>query len=285
MDASEKIESVELAENDFSMEDACANLGKMDTPLQLQHGYICICLNGQGEIRLNMNDQLLEKHKLLILFPQAIITLSNISDDFSFLYIRMSPEFMSEILFRFPPSFVGFIKERFYHQLPEEAFELFYKEYFKTLQARYNDRAHLCRREVIANILRNFFLDTYSKVKINESLMPSSRSRKNLLMEQFCELVIKNYSISREVSFYADKLFITPKYLSMILKELDVHNRSAKEWIDDHTITAIKLTLSTSNLSILEIANNMNFPSLSFFCKYFKSRTGMSPKNYRKRMK
>ena len=285
MELSEKIESPTLTEHEFSIEDLYSDLWEVNSPLRLQHGYVCICLSGRAEVRLNMNDQVLIKHKLLILFPNEILTFSNISEDFSFLYIRLSPEFMSEILFRFPPSFIGFIKERFYHQMEEKAFNLFYNEYFIALRLRYNDTEHLCRREIIANMLRNFFLDLYSKIKINESLTLSSRSRKNQLMEQFCELVIKNFGTSREVSFYADKLFITPKYLSMILKEMDMHNRSAKEWIDDYTITEIKLMLKTTNLSILEITNSMNFPSLSFFCKYFKSRAGITPKEYRRSMR
>lgn len=285
MELNKKIEGLALSEYEFSIVDCFSDLKKVPSPLRLQYGYICVCLQGKAEVRLNMNDQVLIKHKLLILFPNEIITFSNITDDFSFLYIRMSPEFMGEILFRFPPSFIGFIKERFYHQMPEKAFDSFFNEFFKILQLRYDDTEHLCRREIIMNILRTFFLDIYSKIKINESLSQYNRSRKTQLMEQFCELVIKNFNRSREVSFYADKLFITPKYLSIILKEMDMHNRSAKEWIDDHTVTEIKLMLKTTNLSILEIANSMNFPSLSFFCKYFKCRAGITPKEYRKSMK
>lgn len=279
------IESSILTGHEFLIGKSFNYLKYIESPLKLSHGYICICLEGTAEIILNMNQQNIQKNKLIILLPNEIVTFSEVSDDFSFLYIRLSPGFMTEILFRFPPAFIGFIKERFYYQMKEVEFDLFYDEYFRILRFRYHDKENLCRREIIANIIRNYFLDLYDKIKRNESLVQSSRSRKTQIMEDFCELVIKDFKISREVSFYADKLFITPKYLSMILKELDTHNRSAKEWIDDYTITEIKLILKSTNMSVLEISNELNFPNLSFFCKYFKSRTGLTPKVYRKGMK
>ncbi|MDL2215009.1 helix-turn-helix domain-containing protein [Dysgonomonas sp. OttesenSCG-928-M03] len=279
------IESAVLSDDEFLIKPFFLEASKLDSPLRLRHGYVCICREGRAELVLNMNHQSVIKNKLFILFPNEIVTLHNISSDFSFLFIRLSSEFMSEILFRFPPSFVGFIKENFYFQMPEDEFDLFYNEFFRILEYRYNDTSNLCRREIIANLLRNFFLDIYNKIKRNEQLTHLARSRKNLIMEQFCELVMKNFKTSREVAFYADKLFITPKYLSMILKELDVHKRTAKEWIDNYTITEIKLMLKSSSLSILEISNELNFPSLSFLCKYFKSRTGLTPKEYRRQMK
>lgn len=285
MESNTIIESPALTDDEFLIKQFFSDANKLDSPIRLRYGFICICQQGQAEFILNMNHQLIVKNKLFILFPNEVVEISNISDDFSFLFIRMSPKFMSEILFRFPPSFIGFIKDIFYFQMPKEEFNLFFNEFFKVLEFRYNDTDNLCRREIIANILRNFFLDIYNKIKRNERLSHLNRNRKNQIMEQFCELVMRNFKTSREVSFYADKLFITPKYLSMILKEMDIHNRTAKEWIDDYTITEIKLKLKSSDLSILEISNELNFPSLSFLCKYFKSRTGLTPKAYKKQMK
>lgn len=279
------IESSTLTEYEFLIVKSFEGLQNVKSPQKLEHGYLCICQQGTAEMILNMNHQYLQQNKLIILFPHEVLTLLNISDDFSFMYIRLSPEFMFEILFRFPPAFIGFIKERFYYQMSEEEFNQFYREFFRTLRYRYNETENICRREIIANLIRNYFLDLYDKIKRLESLSRSNRTRKTQLMEDFCELVIKNFKINRDVQFYSNKLFITPKYLSMILKELDLHNRSAKEWIDDYTITEIKLILKSTSLSNGEIADKLNFPSLSFFCKYFKKRTGITPKEYRKQMK
>ncbi|MDR2083872.1 MAG: helix-turn-helix domain-containing protein [Bacteroidales bacterium] len=188
---------------------------------------------------------------------------------------------MSEILFRFPPAFVGYIKENNTHEYGELEFDKFYRHCFCSLKLYYGDEENLFCREIIMNTLRNFFLDVYDKIKRHESLEHSSRSRKTGIMERFCSLVLKHFKTSREVSFYAEKLHITPKYLSAILKELDMDKRSAKEWIDSCTVVEIKLLLKSTELSIQEISNELNFPNPSFFCKYFKSCVGMSPKEYR----
>lgn len=81
------------------------------------------------------------------------------------------------------------------------------------------------------------------------------------------------------MGFYADQLHITPKYLSSVIKE--VSGRSAVEWIDRYVILEAKALLRYSGLSIQEIAYELNFSTQSFFGKYFKHHTGMSPSEYK----
>ncbi|MDR2084404.1 MAG: hypothetical protein LBP67_05365 [Bacteroidales bacterium] len=186
-------------------------------------------MSGETDVEIDMVQQKAVKNKLLIIFPGQIVSLQKVSPDFSFLYIKLSSKFMSEILFRFPPAFVGYIKENNTHEYGELEFDKFYRHCFCSLKLYYGDEENLFRREIIMNTLRNFFLDVYDKIKRHESLEHSSRSRKTEIMERFCSLVLKHFKTIREVSFYADKLHITPKYLSAILKELDMDKRSAKE--------------------------------------------------------
>jgi AraC-like DNA-binding protein len=83
----------------------------------------------------------------------------------------------------------------------------------------------------------------------------------------------------RNVGFYADRLSLTPKYLSRIIKEAS--GRSAPEWIDDYVILEAKNLLKYSGLAIKEIVYKLNFPSQSVFYKFFKARTGMTPTEYK----
>ncbi|MDR2805936.1 MAG: helix-turn-helix domain-containing protein [Dysgonamonadaceae bacterium] len=78
---------------------------------------------------------------------------------------------------------------------------------------------------------------------------------------------------------YASKLCLTPKYFSKIIK--DNSGISASEWIDNYIILEAKALLKSTNITILQISDELNFPSQSFFGKYFKRVTGMSPKSYR----
>ena len=83
----------------------------------------------------------------------------------------------------------------------------------------------------------------------------------------------------RNVGFYADKLCLTPKYLSKLIKTAT--GRSAPEWIDSYVILEAKNLLKYSGTTIKEIVFKLNFPNQSVFYKFFKARTGMTPTEYR----
>ena len=84
------------------------------------------------------------------------------------------------------------------------------------------------------------------------------------------------------MNFYADKLFVTPKHLSAVLKEIS--GRTAGEWIDHRVILEAKMLLRTTGMNIQEISLALNFSNQSFFGKYFKHLTGISPRDYRSKL-
>ena len=129
-------------------------------------------------------------------------------------------------------------------------------------------------------LLQIFFLDTYDKVQryfTKEQL--EGGNRKGQLFKKFIHLVHTNCTMQRDVAFYAEQLCISTRYLSAITKE--VGQISAKEIIDEFLTLEIKVALQSTNLSLKEIADRYNFPDQSFFGRYFKKHTGMSPKEYR----
>ncbi len=97
--------------------------------------------------------------------------------------------------------------------------------------------------------------------------------------KQFIDLLAIYFIRERTVSFYADKLNITPKYLTTLIKR--VSGRSVSEWIDSYVIVEAKMMLKFSDRSIQEIASELNFANQSFFGSYFRRNTGMSPSQYR----
>ena len=104
-------------------------------------------------------------------------------------------------------------------------------------------------------------------------------TRHKIVFERFVDLVTRHHLKERGVGFYADKLCITPKYLSKIVKETS--GQSAPEWIDQYVILEAKQMLKHSDLCIKEISDELNFANPSFFFKYFKKHTGMTPNQYR----
>jgi AraC-like DNA-binding protein len=94
-------------------------------------------------------------------------------------------------------------------------------------------------------------------------------------VQEFMKLVHENFRQERAVGFYAKSLFISPKYLSLIIKE--VTGKSAAAWIDERVILEAKNLLKFSGKNVQQIAYELNFNNQSSFGKYFKHLTGMSP--------
>ena len=96
-------------------------------------------------------------------------------------------------------------------------------------------------------------------------------------------MLTSDYPKDRSVSTYAERLCITPKYLSAVCKEFT--GKPASDLIDKYVIKDILYLLKKTNKSIKEICNELEFPNISFFGKYVKRTIGMSPKLYREKLR
>lgn len=134
---------------------------------------------------------------------------------------------------------------------------------------------------IVTSLFSAFF---YSLVALLNRKMPSepeteSRSRTDALMVEFIRILSTDCERERSVEYYASKLGISPKYLSLICKKKT--GKNASKIIDDVVIHRAKDLLRQSGLSIQEVADRLNFVSQSFFGKYFKQRVGISPSRYK----
>lgn len=105
-------------------------------------------------------------------------------------------------------------------------------------------------------------------------------SQKDRLFQRFMSILSRPTNTEREVRAYAEQLLVTSKYLSAVCKEKS--GRTAMDWITESTVGHIKYYLLQTDLSIKEIAFKLDFPDVSFFCKYVKKHLGKSPMEYRK---
>ena len=104
-------------------------------------------------------------------------------------------------------------------------------------------------------------------------------SRPDDIMRRFTALINTSCERERSVEYYASQLDITPRYLSLICKKRTGFN--ASKIIDSAVIRKAKVLLRQQGLSVLEVSERLNFVSQSFFGKYFKQRTGVSPSRYK----
>lgn len=124
-----------------------------------------------------------------------------------------------------------------------------------------------------------FFNELIYDYFVNQSIEPEMQDSKERIYQTFMVSLQKNYRKEREVAFYANQLCLTPRYFSAVIKEKSGH--SALHWIVNMVISNAKQMLAHSDISIKEIAIELNFPSQSFFGKYFKQYTKYSPSKYR----
>lgn len=130
---------------------------------------------------------------------------------------------------------------------------------------------------ILYTLLSFFFQNAYHHY--DDFILGLPKSLNNHIADRFLQLVQQYFRTERFLEYYADKLEITPKHLSRTVKAQTGY--SAVEWINRFVILEAKVLLRTSTLNIQQISEELHFPSQSFFGKYFKKATGMSPKDFR----
>lgn len=113
---------------------------------------------------------------------------------------------------------------------------------------------------------------------LEESIPDIGKWNKNGVMNRFLSELSAHCREERSVSYYASKVFISPKYFAqLILKE---SGRHAKDWIAEYVIREAKIMLRNGGLTVQEVNNSLNFRNASFSGNYFKKATGQSPKQF-----
>jgi AraC-like DNA-binding protein len=153
---------------------------------------------------------------------------------------------------------------------------------FKLLHERYLQKEHRYYKETLKLQMRLFILEMW------HTFANEFENRKRTLLggslyERFITLVQEHCVKEREVKFYADQLHITPKHLNVISKLNS--GITASEWIQRFVKERIQLFLENKSINIAEIADNMEFSSRSFFTRYVKKVLGLTPSEYRNRMR
>ena len=257
----------DMTQHLFKLEDAC----------------IFFCHSGEARIEIDLLKYDIVPNTQIVFLPNSIVSYSYASPDLSISYIAFSKILFQEATARLDPSFIHFLKENPVVTLPVERTRTI-NGLIIALEDLYKDKENCFRLQILRNYIQSFLLDIYDKThRIFEQNRPEGISRQEELFKRFIQLIHQHCLSQREVSFYAQKMFITPRYLSAIVQA--VSGETAKNIIDKHVILEIKVLLESTDLSIQEIANRLQFPDQSFFGRYFKKHTGISPLYYRRKLR
>ena len=252
-------------------------------------GYIIFFLRrGHFTIDLNLNTYEVKPNSLLMNVPGNIIKLSSYAEnrigDAELYFVLVSREFMSGIRFDFNKLFQESLTlwKNPCITLNEDDLALA-EEYFNLARHILQSR-QLNKREILGSLITSFTyvtMDVWTR-ELNEARQTESPSsaRVNQLFERFLALVTEYHNTERGMAFYAEKLCLTPKYLSKLVKEAS--GQSGPAWIDSFVILEAKNLLKYSDKTIKEIVYTLHFPNQSVFYKFFKAHTGMTPSEYRK---
>lgn len=252
-------------------------------PLRLDGIVISLREKGDSKININLREYHVGKNDLIICAPGDILQ-SNLSPGIHLSQMLLiSSDFLKEMyinLNSFMPFFISLKENPKFHLSEDEVQELtsFYLLIEETLNRNDNFRTEIVRRLMGAYLYKlGSILHRRQPEFLSEN--PKPLKREEVLFNQFINLLSEHHRTERRVDFYAEQLFLSPKHFSTVVKK--VSGKTAGEWIDEYVILEAKALLKYSVMSIQEVAYFMNFPNPSFFGKYFKHHTGMSPSEYK----
>ena len=236
---------------------------------------------GSAKIKVDMVEyDLSEPINLIRVMSGQILMVEHISEDFDGVVVVMSNSFVESMFIYVNnalPLNVATRSNCVKHLSNSEVdlSDMFLKAIAQVLRNQTNP--YLDR--VLQHVLMAIF---YSSEEIRNQLETESGAytSADALSKEFMRLVKDNFPSERQLQFYADKLCITPRYLSRVVKECT--GSSAADWIERYVVLEARALLKSTSMTIQQISDELNFPSQTFFGKYFKRRVGMSPKLYRR---
>lgn len=251
-------------------------------PVKCESLFLITLLQGSISIKVNLHNIDIKAGQTLTMMPGCIFEGRSVSEDLRFCGMLIDKEFSETMR-----NSIGIkvdLTHRYYnyrvHDFSEAALE-YYKQGYMLLRQELNRGNYTYKKEVIQRfceiaVLKNLSFNENPKdlPELNKPL-----NRKEEIFHDFLALLEKYYTQERSISFYADRMCLTPKYLSTIIKE--VSGKHGMQWIDEYVSLEAKALLRNSSLSVKQVSDQLNFPSQSMFGRFFKKMTGYSPKQYK----
>jgi AraC-like DNA-binding protein len=254
------------------------------------HGLIVICTEGMAQFEYD--GQLIQLHKndLYLYMAHSVVTKFMSSPDFNCRQIWFSRSELWNINMYSEVSLADltYLKQHPLVHLSDDDVTLL-DDYFQLLCRRMRDQKPSLYLEIVRSLVSTMMLEMLCMFRADkEQEMQADFQEDNTsgfhrrrLADKFMRLVEQSDGRIRRVDDFASELNVTPKYLSTLLKE--TMNRRPSEMIQLFTMKAIERRLRFTDMTMQEIANDLNFPNASFFGKYVKEHLGMTPMDYRRK--
>lgn len=248
-------------------------------PVKLDESLAVIVVEGNVEFSIGLKRYVAVAPCLVSVVCGSIVQCHQRSDDFKCRFIALQP-MLSNDMYRMIDQRMQLMLTT--HSLPVIPFDRYELEtnllHYDMLLRCIKGRPGQNMKKIVCHLLlAMYYMQHSAEGRADDGARPSPAG--NEVCQKFMALLEENYMRERQVAFYADKLCLTPKYLSKVVK---AHTgKSVNEWIDASVMLEARALLRSSTQSIQRICERLHFDDLSNFGKYFKAREGVSPQRYR----
>ena len=242
---------------------------RRNQPYRVEEGRVLCVSAGWVRCLINLETFNLEEHSAVIVLPNSTFEVLERSEDFDFFACSF-------------PTDLPIIAE-FNNQiditLDDEEWSLI-NEYFNLMWHEVKRKPVL--PEVLLHLQMAMMMELCRINKMSDVMRDIGQSREYATLHHFIRLVNEYGKTHRNIPFYADKLCLTPNHFGAVIKHAS--GLTAMQWINRFIIQQAKVLLKYGDNSILGISEQLNFPNPSFFSKFFKRETGMTPNEYRRQL-
>ena len=261
-------------------------------PITIDMTIVVVCLRGKLTVTIDGSEHTLTRHQILFLQANSVVTDYHLSDDFESRALVFSLGTIENSIYLRRKIWDNISYLRLHPIVPLSDNDLrIFRHYYGIATANLQTADdNLYKQEIISHLLRSL---VYEFLLLTDRIIAESRETAALKVEsrkqttnddlhrRFLELLAFSRGRTRKVQDFADQLCVTPDQLTAATKAISA--RTALDWITEATVKAITHDLLYTQKTISEISDELDFPSLSFFGKFFKQHTGLSPRAFRER--
>ena len=265
---------------DFIMYENPRFIAENRHPYKMDRTFVIFCTGGNASGKVNLREYDIVKDGLLVVLPNHIVEMESVSDDFRAFYIISSEAFQSSLDISGAFQLHREMEQTPWRQFSGRTLDSI-KGYFSMCRDMLDAADNPNRLEIIRLMTKAFFLGF--GYYLHQYITPETLGREERISKRFLTMVEQNYTRIREVGQYADRMAISPKYLSMSVKAST--GKTPGQWIGNYITLDARAQLASTRKTILQISDELGFATQSEFGRYFKRIVGMSPKAYRESLK
>lgn len=266
------------------------DLGRLRFNESMELDFIALLFCTQGNIELDINDEhyYVGTNDVLYCNHETLLYHISFTSGYKGKLLCISWEYAEKLLMRGTCRWESILHTKQYpllHLQPRE--QQLIKAYYQLFAAKVESYYYTPQIDVDC-IFLGFFQDFHQILiryagQWNNLRKNVISCRRDELFKRFIVLLKENFKQEHFLSFYADNLCVTPKYLGTIVKQ--VSGQGVSKWINTYLMDEIRSLLRNSNLTVSEIASQLHFSNPSFFGKFVKAKTGESPQSLRKTLR